>query len=99
MTILETLDNDDITAFIKQLSEISFLDKYYVFDSPKGISIRVIYANGDFEVISCDYEKKSFCGYIGKYTSSGDVVDFIGSFTGFNDFESLISNFFETKLD
>ena len=39
MTLLETLDNENLDAFLKQLSEIDFLHKYYTYDSPKGICI------------------------------------------------------------
>ena len=98
MAVIETLNNEDISYFLKQLSEVSFLYKYYVFNSPKDICMRLIYSNGDFEVISCDYAKNSFCGYIGRYDSNGNVLDFIGSFTGLSAFTALVNNFFETQI-
>lgn len=99
MTVLETLDHNDVPTFLKQVSETEFLHKYYVFDSPKGICIRVIYENGDFLILSCDYDNESFGGYVGIYNSEGDVVDFIGSFCRYDDFESLVGDYFETVLD
>lgn len=98
MTILETLNNDDIDDFLQQLSEARLLHKYYVFNSPKDICIRLIYTNGDFEVISCDYAHQTLNNYVGKYNSSGDVVDFVGSFESYDDFENLVNDFFVTDL-
>ena len=91
MTILE------ISTFLNQLSDISFLYKYYCFNSPKGISIRITYENGDFEIFSCDYESQSYASYVGKYTNNGDVVSFVGSFESYYDFENLLNNFLETN--
>ena len=96
MTIIETLDAELFPGFLEQLADVSFLDKYYAFDSPKGTGIRLIYANGDFEVLSCN--GKSYVGYVGRYNESGDVINFIGCFTDYYDFESLVNDFFETSL-
>ncbi len=99
VTILETLNNDDIPNFLEQLSSYDILGKYYSFDSPKGICIRLTYSNGDFLIITCDYKSESFSGYIGSFTSNGEVKEFIGCFSNYDYFESLVSNFFTTKLD
>jgi len=98
MTILETLDDGYFNGFLKQLSDIYFLDKYYAFDSPNGICIRLLYSNGDFEVISCNYKHNSFAGYVGKYNSKGKVIDFVGSFSSLSTFISLVNDFFETQI-
>ena len=96
MTLLETLDNENLDAFLKQLSEIGFLHKYYTYNSPKGICIRLLYENGNFEIISGG---PSYGGYVGSYSSSGEVVDFVGAFANHDSFTYLINDYFETKLE
>lgn len=98
MTVLETLDDAKKSDFLKQLSEAYILDKYYVYNSPKGICIKLSYSNGDFLIITCNYAEKAFGGYIGIYSENGDVAEFIGSFSGYDSFESLVNDFFEIKI-
>ena len=98
MTVLETLDDAKKSDFLKQLSEAYILDKYYVYNSPKGICIKLSYSNGDFLIITCNYAEKAFGGYIGRYSENGDVAEFIGSFSGYDSFESLVNDFFEIKI-
>ena len=98
MTILETLDGSELETFLEQLSKVEFLAEYYTYDSPQGTCIRLLYANGDFIILSCNYEYGSFAGYVGRYNSKGDVTGFIGSFSGLQSFTSLVNNFFETQL-
>lgn len=99
MTILEQLDESRIDDFLSQLSEEDILSEYYVFNSPKGICLKLTYANDDFMIITSDYENEAFYGYIGKYTADGEVSEFIGSFSSYSSFESLVNNYFETKLN
>jgi hypothetical protein len=99
MRVLETLPNDNVIDFLSQLSQVHFLYKYYVYNSPKDICIRIIYANDDFQILSIDYKNFGYGGYIGRYNSDGNVVDFIGSFESYYDFEALVNNFFETKIN
>ena len=98
MKILETLDSEQFDGFITQLSDTTLLYRYYAFDSPNGICIRLLYSNGDFEVITCDYENNSFQGYAGRYNSSGEVLDFAGTFDDIVVFYRLVENYFETQL-
>ena len=98
MTILETLGEEQFDEFLTQLSDVYFLYRYYAFDSPRGICIRLLYSNGDFEVITCDYENNSFAGYAGRYNSAGDVADFAGTFEGLSGFTRLVHNYFETQV-
>lgn len=97
ITVLETLDTNLIDDFVSQFNEAELLYKYFTFDSPKGICIRMNYENGDFEIINC--ETNTFAGYIGKYTSDGEVIDFLASFSAYEDFEYLVTDFFETSLE
>lgn len=96
VSVLETIEADKISSFIDTLCECPILYWYFAFDSPNGLCLKLSYSNGDFLIIYC-YEK-SFAGYIGKFTSSGDVVEFIGSFVSFGCFEILINDYFQTKI-
>ncbi len=97
-TLLEVLDEDRIPDFLNQLSQADTLYEYYVYNSPKGICMKLSLENGNFIIISCNHEKESFYGYIGEYSPEGEVTDFIGSFSSYYYFEKLVSDFFETDL-
>jgi hypothetical protein len=99
ITILETLSAEDLSSFTEELSEVYFLYEYYAYDSPKGISLKVNYSNGDFEILTSDYANGSFSGYVGRYNSEGEVVSFTGCFEGLPDFEHLVNSYFETELE
>ena len=94
VTVLQTLDNDKKSDFLKQLSKVDILNQYYAYDSPQGICIRICYSQGDFLILNCNQEEKTFQGYVGTYSESGEVIDFIGSFSSYGSFESLIDDFF-----
>lgn len=98
VTVLETLDDEKKSDFLKQLAKADILSQYYAYDSPKGICIRLSYSNGDFLILHCNNEEKTFQGYIGKYSENGEVVDYIGTFSNYDSFESLIHNFFDTTI-
>jgi hypothetical protein len=99
MIVLETLNEKDFDDFFMQLSNVYFLYKYYVFNSPKDVCIRLVYSSSDFDVLSCDYENNSFGGYVGKYDSKGNAIDFHGSFEDLSDFKALVNDFFETQIN
>ena len=98
MTVLEALDAEHFDDFFQQLSQVEILYEWYSYNSPKDICIRLVCENGDFEVLSCDYKNHSFYGYIGRYNTNGDVIEYIGTFEGLPDFENLINTFFTTEL-
>lgn len=96
LTVLEKLNTDNMSEFLFQLSKVDFLYKYYAYNSPKGISIKLTYKNNDFLIISCNYP--SFAGYVGQYNSNCKVVEFIGCFASSFDFRYLVNTFFETQI-
>ena len=99
VTLLETLDGEQMPAFFEQLATYkSILEDYYVYDSPSGICLRMTYQNGDFTVITSDYENRSFLGFICRYSSDGTPIDYIGSFSSLSSFTDLVNNFFEEKI-
>ena len=56
------------------------------------------YKNGNFEIISCDYERSSYFSYIGTYNKEGEVLFYVGSFSNYEYFESLVNNYFEYQI-
>lgn len=98
VTVLETLEEENKETFLDQLSRERILWKYYVFDSPKGVCIRITYSCGDSLIVSADYENESFCGYIGMYNAQGEVTDFVGSFESYRSFATLVSDYFDANL-
>jgi len=58
-------------------------------DSPQGICIRLLYENGDFEVISYNVQ------YSGSFDADGNVKRFIG--TGID--AELINKYFNTQIN
>ena len=96
LTVVGTLDEDQISDFLETLSECPILDRYYAFDSPNGFCLRLTYSNGDFIIVNC--YQQSFVGYIGKFTPDGDVAQFIGCFVSRKCFETLVNDYFQTKI-
>ena len=96
LSVLETLEADKISDFLDTLIECPILFKYYAFDSPNGLCLKLTYSNGDFIIINC-YEQ-SFAGYIGKFSFNGEVAEFIGCFVGYDCFETLVNDYFQTKI-
>ena len=70
MEVAEVLSETEIDDFLKEISEIEFLMSWVHADSPNGRCIRIIYENGDFEIIG-DH-------YVGSFDSEGNVKRFIG---------------------
>ena len=94
--VSETLDENKISDFIDTICECDVLYKYYAFDTPNGICIKLTYSDGDFLIVNCI--ENSFVGYIGKFYSNGDVADFIGCFSDLKCFETLVNDYFQMKI-
>ncbi|MDE6691033.1 MAG: hypothetical protein K2K04_03600, partial [Clostridia bacterium] len=60
---------------------------------PKGTCIKLKYADGYFDIISCN--ANTFAGYIGTFTSDGKVDNFIGCFSARQSFEYLLQTYFD----
>lgn len=74
MEIRQVLPDEQLDDFLKALSEQEFMEHWIHLDSPKSNSIRVIYSNGDFEVISAGRGN----WYSGSFYADGQVKRFIG---------------------
>ena len=97
-TVLETLPADKIPDFLDAFSKTDILNKYYAYNSPKDICLRLSYENGDFLIIWANYKDGMYAGYIGEYSAAGDVLTFWGSFSSLEYYENLVDRFFETDL-
>ena len=91
-TTLKILEDDLVDSFIRQLCSYRLLYRYYAFNSPKGECIKMTHSNNDFTIIWC--KTNSYSGYIGKYSSSGEVVDFYGCFESWDSYNSLLITYF-----
>lgn len=77
-TVNKTLDGGQLDDFCDKLCELPILYRYFAYDSPKGEAIRLNCSDGNFYLINSD--ENSYIGYIGKYSASGEVLDFYGCF-------------------
>ena len=96
-SVIETLSIDKTKAFLAELSSAPILSKYYAYNSPNGICLKVNYTNGDFQIVNC-CNANSYAGYIGKYSAGGAVSDFYGCFSSSYSFISLVNCYFEYKM-
>lgn len=94
-SVLETLDEDKIPDLTNALCECFILYKYYVYDSPKGMCLKLTYSNGNFLIVS---GTRGSSGYIGEFSSDGEVAYFYGCFHHAGNFKILVNEYFETKI-
>lgn len=81
MEIRQVLPDEELDDFLKELSKQTLLMVWRHDDSPKGDCIRVVYDNGDFEILSCDGN-----GYCGAFYANGQVKRFIGCWGRYSEF-------------
>ena len=98
-TTIEVLPSDKISDFLDAFSETDILHTYYAYNSPKDVCIRLNYQNGDFLIIWANYANNSFAGYIGEYSSDGEVLSFWGSFSALSSYKDLVNQYFTYKLE
>lgn len=92
VSVIDTLDADKFPDFTDSLCKCRILHTYFAYDSPNGLCIKLSYSNGDFLIVSCNLD--TFAGYIGKYSSDGQVSDFIGCFESYEYFGTLVRDYF-----
>jgi len=96
-TTIETLETDKIENFNLYLTEQVLYYRFYTYNSPKGLCLKLNFANGDFIIIS-DVNKKGYNGYVGRYSSTGKVLDYYGCFCSEDSFVNLVNNYFNTQV-
>ena len=96
MTVLETLGEGQMADFLQDLAKVEIWTRWIHADSPFGISLRIIYANGDFEVVSVDLNED--LPFFARYNRRGRLRDYIGMFHYEEDFANIINKHFETQI-
>lgn len=93
MEILQTLPEEKKEDFLFSVAtETAFMVGGRVMDSPSGLCIRLVYQNGDFEILSADEEEDSAeHTYAGSFFENGEVNRFIGRILGIS---RLIDEYF-----
>ena len=71
--VIKVLDNEKISDFLLEFSEIPILQVWRHLDSPKGESIKINYKDGSFDVICCNV------AFSCQYDKYGNVAHFMGS--------------------
>lgn len=88
MEIRGVLPNEKLDDFLKDLCNERIMMHWVHSDSPKGECIRVIYNNGDFEIITSREGE-----YVGSFFSTGEPKRFIGDGIG----EDNLSKWFDVQ--
>ena len=96
VSVLETLDENNIINFVDELCGYHILYKYYGYDSPNGTCLKLTRSNGNFLIVSCNENR--FAGYIGEFSTDGEIIAFIGCFSNRIYFEALVNDYFQTKI-
>lgn len=96
--VLETLPEERIPEFLDTFAETDILNKYYAYDSPANVCIKINYSSGAFLIIWSNYKNESYAGYIGLYEADGTVSSFWGSFSSLEYYEDLVDDFFNYDL-
>ena len=93
VTILKELPAERISGFLDQLSKTDIFTELFFFDSPKCLCIKLTYNDGSYLIL--DGGDKSAIGYVGIYSSTGEVLEYVGSFRHFKDWPDLINKYFD----
>lgn len=75
MKILEILSEEKQQSFVDFMCSQSYMVNEHEIDSPDGNSVRIVYENGDFMVISVQYLKK----YCARFNSAGECIKMYGN--------------------
>ena len=93
MEIIEVLSAEKIDDLIQEIAKVHFFRNWRHADAPNGKCIRIVYKNGDFEIIRISYDN---CGYVGSFDADGNVKRFVGSVV--SSLENA-TNYFDTVID
>lgn len=98
MELVETLDEKELDDFLRDWSEIQLWTHWIHSNTPVGMSIRIVYSNGDFDVFSYpESDEALYFGY--RYNKRGKVKELIGLICNRDDFVNIINHYFTTKID
>jgi hypothetical protein len=102
LEVLDTLDADDIDAFLVELSEIGGFSskRKQVMDSPNGKGIRLTYIDGGFTLITISTVDENESIFFGNFDASENIERFYGIIWPemITDFKTLIFDYFEIEI-
>ena len=90
--IIGAIGEDQLDDFLLDLSKVRIWTGWVHSNSPTGISLRITYSNGDFEVASSHAENR--LPFFARYNSKGKLKKYLGSFQSNKEFEELINKYF-----
>ena len=103
--LIETMDSDKKSDFIKELSEITLNNHWWQPDSHSEICLKIIYKNDDFQVISYSNSNGSL---VTRYNKDGLLTNNIGKLNGFgggasqfdrSSYIDMINRYFEVQVE
>ena len=99
MTVLETLPDANMQDFFKDLSTLSLNSGWIHLNSPDGICIRLVYADGSFDVFSAKEINDEVYSIVMKYGKNGKVLKYIGPITYEDEFFEITAKYFDSVID
>ena len=97
MDVLETLDDADRPAFFEDFSSLGLWTHWIHLNSPDGVCIRLVYADGSFDVLSAKEIGDETHSIVMKYDETGKVLDYIGPMTDTDEFFEIIEKYFDSE--
>lgn len=98
MEVIEVLDAERKDDFFRDLSEVTMWNRPNPGER-SGIGIRIVYDNGDFEVIMCNNTDHEIISYMARFDSEGKLMKMIGSIEVKREFIDLIDRYFTASAD
>ena len=97
MEIVEELDAERLDDFLQDLAGIGLNNLWNQPDSHAGMCIRLIYPDGEYEVIS--YPDPTIPGLLVRYNKKGKLVKYIGSVSNREDFVDIVDKYFNKECE
>ena len=98
MEIIEDLSEDKFEDFLQDFSDLDVWTRWQHPNSPIGGSLRIVYANGDFDVISCHNEEHAIISFMAKYNKKGKLKDHIGTIESKEDYINILNKYFTRQI-
>lgn len=93
MEVIEVLDEERLDDFFLDLSEVTMWNRPNP-GAQAGICIRIVFDNGDFEVMTCNNTDHEIISYLARFDSDGKLIKLIGSIEVKHEFVDLINHYF-----
>ena len=93
MEIIEIMSEEKAEVFLYNLDGHSFWHDHEPHDSPNGYSLRLLFGNGDFMILSFD-----ICHYSAIFDKDGNLIEFYGQSMFDTDGWGGVNSFFSTTI-